>query len=61
MAKKAAAKKVRATVRCAIYTRKSSEEGLAQEFNSMPSDTGTTEREFRIPFGNLKISIITRS
>ncbi|MCW5766810.1 MAG: hypothetical protein KIT68_12645 [Phycisphaeraceae bacterium] len=25
----------RATVRCAIYTRKSSEEGLEQEFNSL--------------------------
>ena len=25
----------KATIRCAIYTRKSSEEGLEQEFNSL--------------------------
>jgi hypothetical protein len=28
------------TVRCAIYTRKSSEEGLEQEFNSLLVETG---------------------
>jgi Resolvase, N terminal domain len=32
-----------ATVRCAIYTRKSSEEGLDQEFNSLQARRGACE------------------
>ena len=28
-------------VRCAIYTRKSSEEGLEQSFNSLEAQTGS--------------------
>ncbi len=32
-----------ATVRCAIYTRKSSEEGLAQEFNSLDAQREACE------------------
>ena len=31
------------TVRCAIYTRKSSDEGLAQEFNSLDSQREACE------------------
>jgi hypothetical protein len=31
------------TVRCAIYTRKSSEEGLEQEFNSLPAQREACE------------------
>ena len=30
------------TIRCAIYTRKSSEEGLEQEFNSLQAQRGAT-------------------
>ena len=33
----------RATVRCAIYTRKSSEEGLEQEFNSLDAQRDSAE------------------
>ena len=32
------------TIRCAIYTRKSTEEGLDQEFNSLTSDPSATWR-----------------
>lgn len=32
-----------ATVRCAIYTRKSSEEGLDQEFNSLDAQRESAE------------------
>ena len=32
------------TVRCAIYTRKSSEEGLEQEFNSLQAQREACER-----------------
>ena len=32
-----------ATVRCAIYTRKSSEEGLEQEFNSLDAQREACE------------------
>jgi hypothetical protein len=28
-------REIRKTVRCAVYTRKSTEEGLEQEFNSL--------------------------
>jgi site-specific DNA recombinase len=31
------------TVSCAIYTRKSSEEGLEQEFNSLPAQREACE------------------
>jgi site-specific DNA recombinase len=31
------------TVRCAIYTRKSTEEGLEQEFNSLDAQRGSAE------------------
>jgi site-specific DNA recombinase len=33
----------RGTVRCAIYTRKSSEEGLEQEFNSLQAQREACE------------------
>jgi hypothetical protein len=33
----------RATVRCAIYTRKSTEEGLQQEFNSLDAQRESAE------------------
>jgi hypothetical protein len=32
-----------ATIRCAIYPRKSSEEGLEQEFNSLPAQREACE------------------
>ncbi len=32
------------TVRCAIYTRKSSDEGLEQEFNSLDAQVGGHNR-----------------
>ncbi|MFN8869633.1 MAG: recombinase family protein, partial [Phycisphaerae bacterium] len=38
-----AALDARATVRCAIYTRKSSEEGLEQEFNSLDAQRDSAE------------------
>ncbi|MCS7466434.1 recombinase family protein [Stieleria sp. ICT_E10.1] len=31
------------TIRCAIYTRKSTEEGLDQEFNSLDAQRGSAE------------------
>ena len=33
-------------VRCAIYTRKSSEEGLEQSFNSLDAQPGMTGRTY---------------
>jgi hypothetical protein len=44
------AKKTAATlplVRCAIYTRKSTEEGLEQEFNSLDAQRGAAEAFIR--------------
>ncbi len=35
--------KARAVVRCAIYTRKSTEEGLEQEFNSLDAQREAAE------------------
>ena len=35
----------RATVRCAVYTRKSTDEGLEQEFNS-PTPSGNPQRRY---------------
>ena len=35
------------TVRCAIYTRKSSEEGLEQEFNSLQAQREACEAFFK--------------
>ena len=40
---KPAAPRRGATVRCAIYTRKSSEEGLEQEFNSLQAQREACE------------------
>ncbi len=37
------ASKAKATVRCAIYTRKSTEEGLEQEFNSLDAQRESAE------------------
>jgi DNA invertase Pin-like site-specific DNA recombinase len=34
---------IKSKVRCAIYTRKSSEEGLEQEFNSLEAQRGACE------------------
>ncbi|MFP4107233.1 MAG: recombinase family protein, partial [Phycisphaerae bacterium] len=36
-------KTARATIRCAIYTRKSSEEGLDQEYNSLHAQRDAAE------------------
>ena len=36
-------------LRCAIYTRKSSEEGLEQEFNSPPCSAGGLRGVYRKP------------
>ena len=35
------------TIRCAIYTRKSTEEGLAQEFNSLDAQRESGEAYIR--------------
>ncbi len=35
-------------IRCAIYTRKSSEEGLEQEFNSLDAQREACERSFEV-------------
>src|SRR5205807_8453285 len=43
MKKPAAATRRNGTVRCAIYTRKSSEEGLEQEFNSLQAQREACE------------------
>src|SRR5881275_2076398 len=43
MKKPAAATRRNGTVRCAIYTRKSSEEGLEQEFNSLQAEREACE------------------
>ena len=43
MKKPAAATRHNRTVRCAIYTRKSSEEGLEQEFNSLQAQREACE------------------
>ncbi len=40
---KAAAKRLMQRVRCAIYTRKSSEEGLEQNFNSLDAQREACE------------------
>ncbi len=40
---KAAAKRPKRSVRCAIYTRKSSEEGLEQNFNSLDAQREACE------------------
>jgi site-specific DNA recombinase len=40
---RASAKVDRPTVRCAIYTRKSTEEGLEQEFNSLDAQRESGE------------------
>ena len=37
------------TVRCAIYTRKSSDEGLAQEFNLLDFSAGGLRSLYREP------------
>jgi DNA invertase Pin-like site-specific DNA recombinase len=37
----------RASIRCAIYTRKSSEEGLEQEFNSLDAQREACEAFIR--------------
>jgi hypothetical protein len=37
----------RSTVRCAVYTRKSSEEGLEQEFNSLDAQRESAENYIR--------------
>ena len=39
----AEAKELRRTARCAIYTRKSTEEGLDQEFNSLQAQRESAE------------------
>src|SRR2546430_17645500 len=43
MKKPAAATRRNGTIRCAIYTRKSSEEGLEQEFNSLQAQREACE------------------
>src|SRR6202045_3993273 len=43
MKKPGTATRPRGTVRCAIYTRKSSEEGLEQEFNSLQAQREACE------------------
>src|SRR3954452_13476113 len=43
MKKSATAARRNGTVRCAIYTRKSSEEGLEQEFNSLQAQREACE------------------
>src|SRR5437868_14043781 len=43
MKKPATATRRKGTVRCAIYTRKSSEEGLEQEFNSLQAQREACE------------------
>ena len=43
MKKPATATRRNGTVRCAIYTRKSSEEGLEQEFNSLQAQREACE------------------
>src|SRR5258705_10271734 len=43
MKKSATATRRNGTVRCAIYTRKSSEEGLEQEFNSLQAQREACE------------------
>jgi site-specific DNA recombinase len=47
MKKPAAATRRNGTVRCAIYTRKSSEEGLEQEFNSLRAQSEACEAYIR--------------
>jgi len=43
MHKKAATKRAKTAIRCAIYTRKSSEEGLEQDFNSLDAQREACE------------------
>src|SRR5213596_4065107 len=47
MKKPATATRRNGTVRCAIYTRKSSEEGLEQEFNSLEAQREACEAYIR--------------
>ena len=42
---------VRTTVRCAIYTRKSTEEGLGQDFNSLDAQRDSGEAYIRSQAG----------
>ena len=48
------------TVRCAIYTRKSTEEGLEQEFNSLDAQRESGEHYIRAQEGQGWVWIPTR-
>ena len=53
------AKVTRPSIRCAIYTRKSSEEGLQQEFNSLSHSTMHEQRP-RFAVGRLYFPVPSR-
>ncbi len=46
-------------IRCAIYTRKSTEEGLDQEFNSLDAQRESGEAYIKVKGGFLFLSITT--
>ena len=48
------------TVRCAIYTRKSSEEGLEQEFNSLQAQRKNLRRLREISAGSVSVVLMRR-